>query len=337
MSKKRKSLLHHLHDYFLPHRRNNYRPYLFNVTSVAVLVCAIIVFEAGYLVQTKIVFFNTNFLASVLPGVLADLTNQSRAENGIAPVAHDALLDTAAQAAANDMATKGYFAHVSPDGKTPWYWLDQAGYHYSYAGENLAVNFTDSSNVEAAWMNSPTHRSNIVKPQYTRVGFGTANGMYEGKNTTFVVEFFATPTVKTVAATSVAPASGLPKGSKPSVVQQESPIKVLGSQTSSQPALLTVSIEPVATTGWFISLLASPLNTLETIFTVLFTFIASLFTIAILVPIFVRGRVQRPSVVFSGALLLVVIFGAMLLSTMFAGPVLLPTDSQAASVYMALP
>src|ERR1035437_6222792 len=189
----RKELHHHLLDYFLPHRRNNHRPNIFSALSVFLIIFAILVFEAGYFVQTKVVFQKTNFLASVLPGALIALTNQDRATSGISGVTEDLLLDKAAQAAAEDMATKGYFAHVSPDGKSPWYWLDLVGYQYSYAGENLAVDFTDSSEVETAWMNSPTHRANIEKPQYTKVGIGTANGIYEGANTTFVVQFFATP------------------------------------------------------------------------------------------------------------------------------------------------
>ena len=59
---------------------------------------------------------------------------------------------------AQDMATLGYFAHVSPDGKTPWYWIEKVGYDYQYAGENLAINFSDSKDVTNAWMASPLHK-----------------------------------------------------------------------------------------------------------------------------------------------------------------------------------
>jgi hypothetical protein len=320
----RKPLLHHLHDYFFPHPRNNYRPHLFSDVSVLVLIFVIVVFEAGYLAQTKLVFLNTSFLASVLPGVLADLTNESRAESGVTPVTHNALLDTAAQAAANDMATNSYFAHVSPEGKTPWYWLDQAGYAYSYAGQNLAVNFTDSQNVETAWMASPTHRANIVKPQYTQVGFGTANGMYEGKETTFVVEFFATPAVKSATPANVALVKPTPLKETSTSTSR---VTVLGSQTSA-PVSPPASAAPAETAGWFVSLLASPLSTLEIICTILFVVIASSFTIAV----FIRGRAQHPSVVIGGAFLLIFISVALLFSAVFAGPVFLSTDSQAASV-----
>ena len=60
-----------------------------------------------------------------------------------------------------DMAEKSYFAHTSPEGLTPWYWITLAGYRFSLAGENLAIDFTESEDVENAWMNSPAHRASI--------------------------------------------------------------------------------------------------------------------------------------------------------------------------------
>jgi hypothetical protein len=94
---------------------------------------------------------------------------------------------------ADDMAAKSYFAHTSPEGIDPWYWFNQAGYKFTYAGENLAVDFSDSSAVNTAWMNSPTHRANLLDQHYTEIGIATADGMYQGHMTTFVVEEFGTP------------------------------------------------------------------------------------------------------------------------------------------------
>ncbi|HQT82722.1 MAG TPA: CAP domain-containing protein, partial [Candidatus Paceibacterota bacterium] len=251
---------------------------------------------------------------------------------GITGVTENATLDAAAQAAADDMAAKGYFAHVSPDGKSPWYWLDAAGYHYSYAGENLAVNFTDSSAVEAAWMASPEHRANIEKPQYTQVGFGTANGMYEGQMTTFVAEFFATP----AAAAAPAPARPAPLATaKPAVTPSPPAVpsapEVLSTETNTAPAPAPAPAAPAPhATGWFASFLASPLSAVETIFALLFAAIAASFVIAVIA----RGKSQHPRVVFGGAFLLLFISGAMLMSAAFAGSVLLPAGGQAASVYL---
>lgn len=298
-----KPIRHHLADYFFPHERNHHRPHIFSIASVAVLAIAVVVFEAGYIAQTKFVFLQTDYLASVLPGALVALTNQDRVAGGLDGVTEDALLDRAAQAAAEDMATKGYFAHVSPEGKDPWYWLNQVGYAYSYAGENLAVNFSDSREVETAWMASPTHRANIEKPQYTKVGFGTANGLYEGRDTTFVVSFFATPAIVALAEVKppqarAAPAAGaaLVASGEVRLPQLPQTEKVLGSQTVA---------------------LTSPSNTLETILTILFTIIA----ISFIASIFIRGKRQHPHVLLGGAFLFTLIVVALVLNMILTGPV----------------
>ena len=299
----KKPLHHHLQDYFFPHSRNNYRPNLFSVTSVAVLVLAVIIFEVGYLVQTKIVFLKTDFLASVLPGALVSLTNQDRALIGLSGVSEDNLLNKAAQSAAEDMATNGYFAHVSPDGKTPWYWLDSVGYQYSYAGENLAVNFTDSSNVETAWMNSPTHRANIEKPQYTKVGIGVANGIYEGKETTFVVQFFATPIAS--AKNQTLESNTIPENLLS--IEYESV-----STTSSE--VLGVQTQLDAPAG--ISKVKNLLAFIGTSPMLVITYILSVFAVVILllliIAIIARMRSQYVEVIGGGLILLLIIIGFLL-------------------------
>ncbi len=316
--------MHHLLDYLFPHPRNNHRPHIFSATSVAVLVLAVIVFETGYLVQTKFVFLKTDFLASVLPGALVALTNKDRSAHGLPGVTQNAILSRAAQAAAEDMASKGYFSHVSPDGKLPWYWLNRAGYRYSYAGQNLAVNFTDSEAVEAAWMASPTHRANIIKREYTEVGFGTAHGVYGGRETVFVVEFFAKPAVPV---TAPAPAPVAVAEPSPVAIATITPTQVLGSETVS-----TASAVP-AKSGWFAALLASPLSTLLAVLSILFLIVSIPFMTAL----FMRNKVYHPSVIVGGAFMLLTIIGAMLTGASLAGSVQLPADSQAASVYLAAP
>jgi len=134
-----------------------------------------------------------NSIASVLPSILADFTNEERKEQSLQTLAVNEVLNKAAELKAQDMARNGYFAHTSPDGKTPWYWLSEVGYSYQYAGENLAVNFSDSKDVTEAWMASPTHKANIVKENYTEVGTGVAVGIYEGRETLFVAQVYANP------------------------------------------------------------------------------------------------------------------------------------------------
>ena len=111
-----------------------------------------------------------------------------------APRLHAAAqLGAAAERKAQDMASRGYFAHSAPYGKDPWAWLREAGYEYRYAGENLAVRFVDSRDVIDAWMSSPSHRANITKAQYSEIGVGVAQGFYNGEPATYVVQYFGAP------------------------------------------------------------------------------------------------------------------------------------------------
>ncbi len=135
----------------------------------------------------------SNQYAAVIAAVLVDLTNGDRTQNSLRTLTMNPVLVAAAQAKADDMAAKSYFAHVSPEGIDPWHWFKQAGYAFVYAGENLAVDFSDSSDVNSAWMNSPSHRQNILNPQFTEIGIATAEGMFQGRPTTFVVQAFGTP------------------------------------------------------------------------------------------------------------------------------------------------
>ena len=138
-------------------------------------------------------------VAAVVSATLVDLLNTDRTTQHLATLTTNSRLVAAAQAKADDMASKGYFAHVGPDGKDSWYWFKQAGYDYAYAGENLAVDFTDSGDVQRAWMQSPSHHENIVNSNYTEVGIATAVGTYQGHPTVFAVQMFGAPTVSEVA------------------------------------------------------------------------------------------------------------------------------------------
>lgn len=324
----KKPLHHHLHDFFLPTARNEYHPNMFSRVSVIVLAVIIIGCEVGYVAQTKFVFLNTDFLASVLPSVLTTLTNADRAESGLAPLTRNPLLDAAAQAAAEDMATKGYFSHVAPDGATPWSWLDKAGYVYSYAGQNLAVNFTDSQNVETAWLESPTHRENILKPHYTEIGFGTANGLYEGQETTFVVEFFGTPV--TEVARTVASARAIAKASA-SPTPQATSTQVLGTEVKNTAVPQEAPLLPA--TQSFLTMLSSPLTALETIFTALLVLIALVYGITV----FMHGKMLHSQTALGGAALLLLISAAFLVSALLSSSVQLASNAQMASVVAALP
>lgn len=132
-------------------------------------------------------------VSTVLPALVVEQTNLVRTEQFAPPLRRNHVLDEAAVRKAEHMAVNGYFSHYSPDGVSPWHWFDEVGYVYAWAGENLAVHFSDSSEVVDAWMQSPPQRANILSGQYTEVGVGTAKGTFQGHETVFVVQLFGTP------------------------------------------------------------------------------------------------------------------------------------------------
>jgi hypothetical protein len=91
------------------------------------------------------------------------------------------------------MFRRNYWSHYGPDGTTPWSFILDAGYRYEYAGENLAKNFLFSQGVIDGWMQSPSHRENILRPEYTDIGLAIVNGTLNGEETTLVVQTFAKP------------------------------------------------------------------------------------------------------------------------------------------------
>ncbi|OGE05574.1 hypothetical protein A3B51_00965 [Candidatus Curtissbacteria bacterium RIFCSPLOWO2_01_FULL_41_18] len=140
------------------------------------------------------------FVRATLPQILgtasysADqiiaLTNQKRAENGLPALSINGNLAAAAGAKASDMLAVNYWAHNSPSGRTPWSFISGAGYKYITAGENLARDFSDAGSVVGAWMNSPTHRSNILDGNFAEVGVAVVSGSLQGKEGILVVQMF---------------------------------------------------------------------------------------------------------------------------------------------------
>ncbi len=305
MKKNHKALHHRVHNFLVPHKENQYSPQIFAYSSVIAVVVMVGVLQGAYFLTSSSGFGKGNFLASVLPGALISLTNADRQTQKLDALIEDPLLDQAAQLKANDMAAKGYFAHVTPEGYQPWHWFDVLGYTYEYAGENLAVNFSDSKDVESAWMNSPTHRANIVKPQYTRIGIATADGMYKGEQVTFVVQLFAKP----------APVvTGKIPTSADSVNANTGTKKVLGAET--QTVL-----------GFIDQVMTSPTHTIIYILSALAGCVLILLSIAIVVHLR-TGLVE----IFGGAFcLLLLIVGFLIFDATQSTVVEVPQDTASAT------
>lgn len=192
----------------IPRADNDYKPTLFHyATMSAVLVVGIIFFLSSVAVNKFVT--TTEQGAAVYSSVLVDLTNKARVQNDATTLVVSDTLSKAAQMKADDMAARQYFAHTSPNGTTPWYWFQKAGYEFAYAGENLAVDFTESVDVENAWLASPKHRDNIVDSRFTEIGIATKTAVWQGRQTTFVVQLFGTPSRLAIAT----PTNSLPANS----------------------------------------------------------------------------------------------------------------------------
>lgn len=160
---------------------------------------------------------------------LLSLTNQERSNNGAGALAINAKLSAAAQAKANDMAARNYWSHNTPDGNTPWTFIANAGYSYSRAGENLAYGFATSKDTITGWMNSPSHRENLLNTNYTEVGFGYTNAANYNNSgeETIVVAMYATPLA------SAAPAAKPAETAPPKAAAKQTTVAA----TPQQPAV----------------------------------------------------------------------------------------------------
>ncbi|MEO6536799.1 MAG: CAP domain-containing protein [Candidatus Paceibacterota bacterium] len=159
------------------------------------IAALIVIFFSGLFPVENLLSFvpHKQLTASVSSAEVIALTNQNRIDDHLPALMTNPLLTQAAQLKAEDMAANSYYAHISPDGKSPLYWLGLVGYHYLNAGENLVIDRATSEEVVSAWMNSADHRENILRPQFTEIGVGIATGVYEGQSTTYVVQEFGTP------------------------------------------------------------------------------------------------------------------------------------------------
>lgn len=299
-------MLSWLKKHFIPHKGNEHRPHILCGDSVRNIVILIIFLEIITFLLPMFTHLNTTGnMATVLPAVLADLTNVERRSQNLPTLTVNPILNKVAEMKAVDMATKSYFAHTSPEGKTPWYWLTQVGYKYQYAGENLAINFSDSKDVTNAWMASPTHKANIVKGNYTEIGTGIARGIYEGKETIFVAQVYANPLpIESKEVAQIQSKKIIPK-----IVDAKEQANILGAETVTNT---DVNIENTQKnspspliqnpTLWQ-KLLASPRNTTNIILYVIFGIIF----IALLLYIFKKIGNYHSDLITNGLVVLAIV------------------------------
>jgi uncharacterized protein YkwD len=106
-------------------------------------------------------------------------TNDDRARNGVDKLKMDPQLSRVARKRANHLAKIATLVHTSNLSKNITHWRT--------VGENIGYNYSYSvSEMENMFMDSPTHRANILKPSYRYLGIGTK----EAKGRLWVVVLF---------------------------------------------------------------------------------------------------------------------------------------------------
>jgi len=166
--------------------------------------------------MTKIVISSSIFLHSkIFPATKIDVnanelihtTNDYRKSLNLSELAINPRLTQAATNKANDILSNDYFDHTAPNGKRFSQWIKDVNYDYFYVGENLAIDFTSNEDLFQAWLDSPTHKDNIIKPQYQEIGIATLNGEFKNRQTMVAVQLFGTRVLGAQEASYPAPPS----------------------------------------------------------------------------------------------------------------------------------
>jgi uncharacterized protein YkwD len=122
-----------------------------------------------------------------------DSTNEVRKKEGLQPLRINPLLVEAARKHSQMMAMRSQLEHEF-DGIGLDKRLKKVGYKFNAYGENIL--YTVKSGVEAAniamekWLDSKTHRGNILAKDYTEVGIGMA---INEKGVIYFTQDFGTP------------------------------------------------------------------------------------------------------------------------------------------------
>lgn len=319
-----------LKKHFIPHQENDYRPHVFREASVIAILIVVIALFVSSLGSSFILRQGKNG-AAVIASVLVDLTNKDRKNSNVAPLTVSKLLTDSANQKATDMVVNGYFAHTSPAGHTPWYWFNKVGYQFAYAGENLALDFGESSDVENAWLNSPTHRANVLNAHFSEIGIAAVEGVYQGRQTIFVVEHFGKPIVlnetlpeKIIAPTQTAKVgTGSKTGSK--TLQGSTVLAESVSTISEDANFIEVentdfkNTESESTTtaptysSWFDRLLFKEPYLVERILSIL----GIIVVIALILMIFLEFKYQRPKNIMYACFIVIVLIGLLYMNHHF--------------------
>lgn len=188
-----KKLIKIVKHLFIPHKGNAYRPHALRHKALSIYSLGLILSQIlfGATMYSGPVIMSGD--AKVVAKNIITLSNTEREENGLGILYENESLSNAAYKKLEDMFAKGYWDHTGPNGETAWQFITGAGYRYMLAGENLARGFNNSDAAITAWMESPSHRANILNSRFKEIGVAVGSGKLSGNNTTVIVQLFGEP------------------------------------------------------------------------------------------------------------------------------------------------
>jgi len=304
-----------LKNFFIPCLQNQLRPYSLRYKTLVFVMLLSVLVEVLFFVYVNIAFKQNALLSNIissiqstvadsLPSVIIEQVNQERLKQGEKVLANNSVLALAARLKALDMVAKGYFSHQGPDGQMAWNWIESVGYDYSYAGENLAVNFFDADDVVDAWMDSPDHRANILNDNFTDIGVAAVRGNYQGKETVFVVQMFASRAAPDASGKSFAglneplakdiliakmSTTTLPKATTSEMIAGTSSPNLASNATTSVGNM--TGVMPIKKLSYLTRYMVSPRHLARDAFTVLVIYIL----LVLLIPIYIVFRNHQSS------------------------------------------
>lgn len=292
--------------FLIPSAGNGYRPrilegqffYIFVTLLVGIKLLSFISFQE---------FLKAEIFSNIVQDDIVALTNAARQGQGLPELITSPTLKKVADLKLADMLQKNYFSHTSPEGKTPWYWFDKAGYNYKLAGENLAMDFFMSKDVVNAWMNSESHKRNILFKDFKEIGVAVGKGKINGHETVAIVEVFGSPIEKKTIVSKLVGVANASSGKTPApsvspVSTQSTPVKLKEAPISLAKEIAQTLVNVRGdiserapevvnrTSNWALNLLA----------------IAAI--MILILKVFVAFRIQFPVLIFRAVILVVVSF-----------------------------
>jgi uncharacterized protein YkwD len=231
--------------------------------------------------------------------------NHERVSRNIPALSTAPKLNVAADGKTRDMFARSYFSHVDPDGNYVWRRVESAGYMpYKMLGENLALDFATEDGVVRAWIDSPTHRDNLLRADFADQGLSAQYGTYENRYTSIVTSLFGTllvvnppavspPATKppaTVKSVTKPPASTPSSNVEPAAPATPEPAQKTGGNQEAAQISKTPTASSTPALNFFNSEIAGSASGLYEILRVVFMLLVAALILTILVDFLIHRR-----------------------------------------------